>query len=143
MRRRSERNYALLALVVAVLAGALVLSGCSSSSSNNGSGGGGGQFAGSYSGTYAGNESGTWTATVTSSGAMTMDVVSPSVGHLTGTGGINSLGNMAVNTSGTGPNGQVIMYWTGLFATAGGVTTGDGTWTSTVGFGGPWTGQKS
>ncbi len=128
-------------ILIGLLLTAVAISGC-------GDGDGGEQagpnpFAGDYSGTYTGSENGTWTAVFDSGGRVTAWINSPSVGRFTGHGTISPSGEFTLVTSGTGAGGPYTITWKGTFRTEGGVTRGSGTWQSTSGYSGTWTGARS
>ncbi|HEX7615907.1 MAG TPA: hypothetical protein VF554_11610 [Thermoanaerobaculia bacterium] len=99
-------------------------------------------FAGSYSGSYAGYENGTWTASVSSEGTLTLSVISPSVGAFSGSGTMSPSGDSLVATSGRAGGVDFTITWTGKFQLAGTAATGSGTWVSTAGASGTWTGAR-
>jgi hypothetical protein len=101
-------------------------------------------FAGSYSGSYAGYENGTWTASVSSDGTLTLSVLSPSVGAFSGSGTMSPSGDSLVATSGRAGGVDFTITWTGKFVQGGpsGGATGSGTWVSTSGASGTWTGAR-
>jgi hypothetical protein len=99
-------------------------------------------FAGSYSGSYAGSENGTWTASVSSSGAITLSVISPSAGAFSGSGTVSPSGDSLVATSGRAGGVDFTVTWTGKFVQQGGGATGSGTWVSTNGGSGTWSGSR-
>lgn len=99
-------------------------------------------FAGSYSGTYSGTENGTWTASVSSSGAITLSVINPSVVTFSGSGTVSPSGDSLVATSGHAGGVDFTITWTGNFVQQGGGATGSGTWVSTTGASGTWSGSR-
>jgi hypothetical protein len=99
-------------------------------------------FAGSYSGSYAGYENGTWTGSVSSDGTMTVSVISPSVGAFSGSGTMSPSGDSLVATSGRAGGVDFTITWTGKFVQQGGGATGSGTWMSTSGASGTWSGAR-
>lgn len=99
-------------------------------------------FAGSYSGTYSGSENGTWTASVSSDGTMTGSAISPSVGAFSGSGTMSPTGNSLVTTSGHASGTDFSITWTGIFVLQAGGVTGSGTWVSTAGTSGTWSGTR-
>ncbi len=99
-------------------------------------------FAGSYSGSYAGYENGTWTASVSSDGTITLSVISPSVGAFSGSGTVSPSGDSLVATSGRAGAVDFTITWTGKFVQQGGGATGSGTWVSTSGASGTWSGAR-
>jgi len=125
---------------IGVLLIAVGMAGCGGGDGDEGEGN---PFAGDYSGTYTGTESGTWTAVFGSDGAVTVRINSPSVGSFTGHGTITPTGEFNLVTSGTGVGGPYTITWHGTFRTEGGATRGSGTWQSTSGFFGTWTGARS
>ncbi len=99
-------------------------------------------FAGSYSGSYAGSENGSWTATVSRDGTISLSVVSPSVGGFSGIGTLSPTGESQVTTVGHASGTDFSVTWTGRFVQQGVGATGSGTWVSTTGSSGTWSGAK-
>ena len=99
-------------------------------------------FAGSYSGTYWGSEGGTWTGNMASSGNVTANALSPSVGsvHLTGT--VSRAGLGTLQGSGTGIGGPFTITWHGTWRVEGSSPVCSGNWHSTSGYVGEWSGQR-
>lgn len=99
-------------------------------------------FAGDYSGTYKGSESGIWTGTVASDGAMNVIAISPSVGIFRLSGTVSFDGDMTADTSGSGTLGNLTDWWEGSFHMDGSDVSGSGSWTSSSGYWGTWTGAR-
>jgi len=99
-------------------------------------------LAGSYTGTYSGSESGTFAVQISSSGAVTGTVQSPSSGTIPVTGTVNLAGTVHFNGSGTAGNAE----WAGafFFIPTSVKAAGSGTWSiPSSGFTGTWTGTQS
>jgi hypothetical protein len=99
-------------------------------------------FAGSYSGTYSGSESGTWTASVSPDGTASLSVVSPTAGTFGGVGTISQSGDSFVTSSGSASGFNFTVTWTGKFLVQGAGANGSGTWVSTAGTSGTWSGTR-
>jgi hypothetical protein len=100
-------------------------------------------FAGNWSGTYSGAESGTWTAVIRNDGKVSATAISPSVGTVTLTGTVSPAGLGTLFGSGTGVGGPFTITWEGTFYMQGNNAVGSGTWTSSSGFSGVWSGQRT
>jgi len=100
-------------------------------------------FAGNYSGTYTGMEAGTWTAVFGTDGEVSATIHSPALGTFSGSGTITSTGALSLTTTGSGAAAGVTITWQGSFQTQGAVTSGTGTWQSSDGLSGTWSGQKN
>jgi len=98
-------------------------------------------FSGSYEGTYTGTESGTWTGTVTTSGVFNVTIWSPSLGQCTGVGTVTQTGGVSLQTSGAGGGSGVTFNWTGSIDTS--THNCSGSWTSSAGYSGTWTGHET
>jgi hypothetical protein len=99
-------------------------------------------FAGNWSGTYSGMESGTWTAVIKNDGKVSATAQSPSVGKVTLTGTVSLSGLGTLSGSGTGVGGPFTITWKGTFYMQGNNAVGSGTWTSSSGLSGDWSGQR-
>ena len=99
-------------------------------------------FAGSYSGSYTGFENGTWTASVSRDGTVLLNVVSPSVGGFGGIGAISPSGDTLITTAGHASGTDFTVTWTGKFLQVGAGATGSGTWVSSAGLSGTWSGAR-
>jgi hypothetical protein len=97
---------------------------------------------GSYSGTYTGDENGTWTGTVDNAGAMTVEALSPSCGVFSGSGSVSACGGFSAVTNGSGACSAFFITWDGAFVAGGGGVSGSGSWVSSSGFSGSWTGGR-
>jgi hypothetical protein len=100
-------------------------------------------FAGNWSGTYSGDESGSWTAEIQNDGRVRATAISPSVGTVTLTGTVSPAGLGTLSGSGTGVGGPFTITWEGTFYMQGNNAVGSGTWTSSSGFRGVWSGQRT
>ena len=99
-------------------------------------------FAGSYSGSYTGSDSGTWTATVSRDGTISLGVISGTVGGFSGIGTMSQTGDSLVTTGGHASGIDFSVTWTGRFLQQGAGATGSGTWASTTGGNGTWSGAR-
>jgi hypothetical protein len=99
-------------------------------------------FAGNWSGTYTGTEWGTWEAYLSPTGGVTATAQSPSVGTVSLTGTIALTGLALFEGSGSGIGGPFTITWEGVFYIEAGGAVGAGTWTSTSGYYGEWTGER-
>lgn len=135
-----------ISLLPAAVALSLLLPGCGGGSSTTGPGGTPTPaptptpfaLAGSYSGTYAGLEVGTWTGTIGNDRSMSITVNSSSVGTFTTTGTVETNGAISFRVTA----GGFVINWQGQFTASGGGVTGNGTWSSTSGTSGTWTGSR-
>jgi hypothetical protein len=100
------------------------------------------QWVGSYSGTYTGSEDGSWRATVNSDATMEVQATSPSCGLFSGIGTISACGSVSVTTVGGGSCSEFSVTWDGTFSSDGATISGSGTWASSSGYSGTWTGGK-
>jgi streptogramin lyase len=98
-------------------------------------------FSGNYSGTYAGSENGTWTASVNGDGTMTLNIVSPSAGPFSGSGDVSQSGDVNATTGSV--SGLGTLTFTGKLHLQGSGATGSGTWASSSGYSGTWSGTKT
>jgi hypothetical protein len=73
---------------------------------------------------------------------MTVSVISPSVGAFSGSGTMSPTGNSLVTTSGHASGTDFSVTWTGKFVQQGAGATGSGTWASTTGGNGTWSGTR-
>jgi hypothetical protein len=99
-------------------------------------------LAGDWSGTYSGGEAGTWVATIRPDGTVSARADSPSCGAVTLTGRVTQTGKATFEGAGSGLCSQYRITWTGSFYTRGGQWVGSGTWSSTSGLSGVWSGAK-
>jgi len=99
-------------------------------------------LAGDWSGTYSGGEAGTWVATIRPDGTVSARADSPSCGAVTLTGRVTQTGKATFGGAGSGLCSQYRITWTGSFYTRGGQWVGSGTWSSTSGLSGVWSGAK-
>jgi hypothetical protein len=95
-------------------------------------------LAGSYSGTFTGLEAGTWTGTIGSDRSITITVPNTSVGTFTGTGTVETNGSINMRVTA----GGFVITWAGTFTQSGSGVNGAGTWQSTSGTSGNWTGAR-
>ena len=134
-----NRRITILSAVLASLLLTLLAAGC----------GGGGDpvnagpvpWDGAYSGTYTGSEQGTFTFRIGTNGSITATANSPSVGTFPLTGTVTASGNVSIGGSGIG-GGYTITY-TGTLVGEKPDITGSGTWTSTSGYTGTWSGART
>jgi hypothetical protein len=144
-------KYGLLAVTVGMLAVLLVVGGCGSGDNGPAANT---HFAGKYSGTYAatagGTASGTWTATVDSSGRITatgkiQGVTFTETGVIVGPDSkatSNAISNVTI------AGRMTTIHWPGIWVlssncgVAGCMDTVSGTWTSSTGESGTWTGVR-
>ena len=134
---RLHKYVLLVALVVALCAVLLPLSGCSSGDGPN-------PFAGNYTGTYGGGSSGTWTATIAPDGGVTLHVVpSPisGIAAFNGTGHVTRVGAANLSGSGGAVGSEFTMTWIGAFVQSGAAIHGAGTWTTNTSEVGTWSGD--
>jgi hypothetical protein len=99
-------------------------------------------FAGNYSGFYVGGDQGTWTASVAGDGTAVLSVSSVSAGSFTGGGAISQSGDFNASTSGRASGVGFTVTWQGKFQQQDSGSTGSGTWTSTAGSSGTWSGMR-
>ena len=99
-------------------------------------------FAGNWSGTYWGTESGTWEGVAQADGSVTWTAHSPSVGTFTLTGAVAPVGPVLLEGSGSGAGGPFTITWEGIFYMRDEQFLGSGTWDSTSGYSGQWSGQR-
>jgi hypothetical protein len=99
---------------------------------------GGNAFAGSYSGTYWGDISGTWTGTVQSNGSVTAQATEPGEDPVPLTGTVSPAGAGTMEASGSGPDGEWLITWSGTFRMEPGGPACSGDWESTSGESGGW-----
>jgi PKD repeat protein len=99
-------------------------------------------FAGDWSGSYSGSEFGTWQAVIQTDGSVIATAQSPSVGTVTLTGTVAPSGSATLQGSGSGVGGAFTITWKGTFYVQGIDTVGVGTWISSSGFSGNWSGQR-
>lgn len=99
------------------------------------------QFAGSYRGSYGGGSSGTWAATVDTAGA----IAASATGGFTGTGSVNFTGASTIPLNGSGSSQGFAITFGGNFTLASNGTSvsAAGTWSSSSGQTGTWSGNKN
>jgi hypothetical protein len=95
-------------------------------------------LAGSYSGTFTGTEIGTWTGTIGNDRSISITVPNTSVGTFTGTGTVETNGSINMRVTA----GGFVITWAGTFTQSGSGVNGAGTWQSTSGTAGNWTGSR-
>lgn len=96
-------------------------------------------FMGNYAGSYVGGQSGTWAATINVDGTIT----ATATGGFVGTGSVNSAGTATIALDGTGASQGFTITFSGAFALqSNGTMTGSGTWTSSSGLTGTWSGTR-
>lgn len=103
-------------------------------------------FIGDYFGSYTGSYSGTWNASIAADGTFTFTVVIPSQGTTqgtySGTGTISVSGALTATTSGSWSGINFTITWHGGFQLNGTQALGYGTWVSTSGDSGTWSGTR-
>lgn len=99
-------------------------------------------FAGNWSGTYTGTESGTWQAVIQTNGQVSATAQSPTVGTVNLGGTVAPAGSATLQGSGSGIGGPFTITWTGTFRMQISAAVGSGTWVSSSGFNGTWSGQR-
>ena len=99
------------------------------------------QFAGNYSGIYGGGSTGTWTSTVDTTGA----IAAAATGGFTGTGSVNFTGASPIPLNGSGSSQGFTITFGGNFTLASNGTSvsAAGTWSSSSGQTGTWSGNKN
>ena len=98
------------------------------------------QFAGLYNGTYSGGQSGTWTASINVDGAISASAT----GGFDGTGTVAFTGASTIPLQGTGTAQGFTITFGGTFTLLGtGGVAGSGTWTSSGGLSGTWSGARN
>lgn len=99
------------------------------------------QFAGNYSGSYLGGSTGNWTATVDTAGA----IVAAATGGFTGTGSVSFTGASTIPLNGSGTSQGFAITFGGNFTLASNGTSVSalGTWNSSSGQSGTWSGNKN
>lgn len=101
------------------------------------------QFAGSYSGSFSGTQStgGTWAATVDAAGNLS----GTATGGFVGTGSVSFNGTSTIPLAGSGTSQGFTVTFAGTFVLQpdGRNVTATGTWGSTNGTAGTWTGAKN
>lgn len=98
------------------------------------------QFAGNYRGSYVGGSTGTWTATVDTAGA----IAAVATGGFTGTGSVNFNGASTIPLNGSGSSQGFAITFGGNFTLApnGTSVSAAGSWSSSSGQTGTWSGDK-
>jgi hypothetical protein len=99
-------------------------------------------FAGNWSGTYWGSEAGTWQGVGRTDGTLIATAQSPSVGTVNLTGTVAPAGSVMLYGSGSGIGGPFTITWEGVFYSQGADFVGTGTWSSTSGYYGDWSGHR-
>ena len=99
------------------------------------------QFAGNYSGIYGGGSTGTWTATVDTAGT----IAAAATGGFTGTGSVTFTGASTIPLNGSGTSQGFAITFGGNFTLASNGTSvsAAGTWSSSSGQTGTWSGNKN
>ena len=99
-------------------------------------------FAGNWSGMYWGSEGGPWEAVLQPDGSVSATAQSPSVGPVVLVGRVAAVGSALLEGEGEGIGGPFTITWEGTFYMDGPDAVGEGTWHSTSGYVGYWSGER-
>jgi hypothetical protein len=94
-------------------------------------------FNGNYFGSFTGTQSGTWSGSISLAGTVTL-----TVGTYSGGGAISASGALSATASGSLSGVNITVTWHGSFQLNGTEAIGSGTWTSTTGDSGTWSGSR-
>ncbi|MEO7851731.1 MAG: hypothetical protein ABIR94_05670 [Rubrivivax sp.] len=96
------------------------------------------QFAGNYAGTYSGDSAGTWSMTVMVDGSLS----ATATGGFVGTGSVSFTGASTIPLNGSGTSQGASVAFGGTFSQVNGGVSASGTWNSSDGESGNWSGSK-